>query len=190
MHTSLDGFVAGPKGEMDWIHADEDIFEFASKRTNAADTALYGRVTYDMMQAYWPTAADQPNATKHDIEHSQWYKNVDKVVLSRSMQGKSLPRTTIISDDVVGKINGLKSRPGKDILMFGSPGAAHSLMGLDLIDEYWLFVNPIVRGVGIPLFASINCPRPLSLLSTHAFSSGVVCLNYQKDSKEITIKEI
>lgn len=189
MHTSLDGFTAGSQGEMDWIHVDDDIFDFASRRINVSDTALYGRVTYEMMQAYWPKAADQPNATKHDLEHSQWYNNVEKVVLSRTMQGKSLPRTTIISNDITGKINELKNRPGKDILMFGSPGAAHSLMELDLIDEYWLFVNPILRGVGIPLFAGINRSRPLSLLSTHASSSGVVCLNYQKDPKEITTKE-
>lgn len=182
MHTSLDGFVAGPKGEMDWIHVEDEIFDFASKRTNAADTALYGRVTYEMMQAYWPTAANQPNATKHDIEHSQWYNNVDKVVLSKSLQGRDLPRTIIISNDLTGKISGLKNLPGKDILMFGSPGAAHSLMELDLIDEYWLFVNPILRGKGIPLFERINRSHPLSLLSTHAFSSGVVCLNYQKRS--------
>ena len=70
MHTSLDGFVAGPNGEMDWINVDEEIFDHAEQRTHKADTALYGRVTYQMMESYWPTAADQPAATKHDIDHS------------------------------------------------------------------------------------------------------------------------
>src|SRR5688572_4971006 len=98
MHTSLDGFVAGPGGEMDWINVDEEMFDFAASRTNEADTALYGRVTFEMMEAYWPTAASQPNATKHDKVHSSWYNRVTKVVISKSLQGQELHRTMIISD--------------------------------------------------------------------------------------------
>jgi dihydrofolate reductase len=67
MHTTLDGFVAGPNGEMDWINVDDEMFDFAGKQTNQADTALYGRVTFEMMNGYWPTAGEQPNASKHDI---------------------------------------------------------------------------------------------------------------------------
>jgi len=177
IHTSLDSFVAGPKGEIDWIHVDEEIFDYASDRTKASDTALYGRVTYEMMQNYWPTAGAQPNATRHDIEHSKWYNNVAKVVLSRSLQGLNLPNTTIIGD-VKNKVNELKHRQGKDILMFGSPRAAHALMQLDLVDEYWLFVNPLLLGQGIPLFQSVSETVGLKLDSSHVFSNGVVCLNY------------
>jgi dihydrofolate reductase len=79
MHTSLDGFVAGPSGEMDWIDVNEEMFDYAGQRTREADTALYGRVTYQIMESYWPTAGDQPTATKHDIEHSKWYNSVAKV---------------------------------------------------------------------------------------------------------------
>ena len=86
MHTSLDGFVAGLNGEMDWINLDEAMFDFVATMTDQADTALYGRVTYEMMQSYWPTAGEQPNASKHDKEHSNWYNNVSKVVLSKTMQ--------------------------------------------------------------------------------------------------------
>ena len=100
MHVSLDGFVAGPNGEMDWIKVDDEIFDYAGNRTNESDTALYGRVTWEMMEAYWPTAADKPNASKHDIQHSTWYNKVDKIVLSKSMKGKQLPNTIIISDDI------------------------------------------------------------------------------------------
>ena len=85
MHTSLDGFVAGPNGEMNWIKIDEEIFDFVGTMTDTSDTALYGRVTYEMMQAYWPTAGDGPNASKHDKEHSAWYKRVSKIVLSKTM---------------------------------------------------------------------------------------------------------
>jgi len=74
MHISLDGFVAGPNGEMNWIKVDEEIFDHIGKRISESDTALYGRATYEMMENYWPAAGDEPGASKHDIEHSKWYK--------------------------------------------------------------------------------------------------------------------
>ncbi len=180
MHISLDGFVAGPNGEMDWIHVDDEIFEQAGKRIDEADTALYGRVTYDMMEAYWPTAGDKPEASKHDLDHSRWYNQVAKIVLSKSMRGQILDNTTIISDDLADHISKLKKKPGKEIIMFGSPGAAHSLMQLDLIDGYWLFVNPILLGHGIPLFPRLEDQRKLKLLSSLVYTSGVIALHYER----------
>ena len=180
MHVSLDGFVAGPKGEMDWITVDNEMFEYAGNRTNEADTALYGRVTYQMMESYWPTAGDQPAATKHDIEHSRWYNNVTKIVLSRTMKGAKLPNTKIISDHLSKEIAQLKQTTGKDILMFGSPTVAHLLSQENLIDDYWLFINPILIGQGIPLFQGIQRKVNLKLLSSNVFSSGVVCLHYER----------
>jgi dihydrofolate reductase len=179
MHISLDGFVAGSKGEMDWIHVDEEIFDYAADRTNQADMALYGRVTYQMMETYWPTAADQPNPTKHDIEHSRWYSKVPKIVLSKTMQGTVLPNTKIIDNNLSAEINQLKQAGGQEIVIFGSPGAAHSLMAENLIDETWLFVNPILLGQGIPVFKNIQQRQALKLVASHTFSSGVVCLHHQ-----------
>lgn len=178
MHTSLDGFVAGPSGEMNWIKVDEDLFEYAGNQTDQSDTALYGRITYQMMENYWPTAGDQPNASKHDKQHSEWYNQVNKVVLSRTMKNNRLANTTILSDDVAGHIDKLKQAGGKDIVVFGSPSAAHFLMSENLIDDYWLFVNPILLGNGIPLFKDIQNRTSLELLTSHAFPSGVVCLHY------------
>lgn len=180
MHTSLDGFVAGPNGEMDWIHVDDGIFEYAHDRTEAADTALYGRVTYQMMNNYWPTAADQPNASKHDIEHSSWYNRVSKIVLSRTMAGQQKDKTTFISDDLATRINALKQQPGTDILVFGSPSAVHALMRENLVDEIWLFVNPILLGQGIPMFKDGKDRVKLQLTNSHVFPSGIVCLHYEK----------
>jgi dihydrofolate reductase len=179
-HASLDSFVAGPNGEMDWINVDEEMFELAGQRTNEADTALYGRVTYQMMESYWPTAADQPNATKHDIEHSAWYNKVTKVVVSKSMQGQQLNNTKIISDNLSTQINELKQQEGKDIVIFGSPSVVHALMQYDLIDDFWIFVNPVILGQGIPLFKDIKDHIKLKLVSSAVFASGVVCLHYEK----------
>ena len=188
MHVSLDGFVAGLNGEMDWIKVDEEIFDYVGKRISEGDTALYGRVTYQMMENYWPTAGDKPTATKHDIEHSKWYSKVHKVVLSKTMKDAGLPagqagltNTKIISDNFLDRINEIKQQAGEDILLFGSPTATHSLIQLNLIDGYWLFVNPIILGEGIPLFADIKDRIKLKLLTTRQFTCGVTELNYTVD---------
>lgn len=181
MHLSLDGFVAGPNGEMNWIKVDEEIFDHISKRISETDTALYGRVTYRMMEGYWPTAADKPDASKHDIDHSKWYKTAHKLVLSKTMKGAQLPDTTVISDDVVNSINKIKQQGEKDILLFGSPTATHALIEQNLIDGYWLFVNPVILGRGIPLFAGVQEKTKLKLLTTRQFTSGVTELSYIVD---------
>lgn len=178
MHISLDGFVAGPNGEMDWIKVDEEIFDHVGKRVSGGDTALYGRVTYQLMESYWPTAADKPTASKHDIEHSKWYSKVHKVVLSTTMKDSGLGYTTIISNNLSDRINEIKQGPGEDILLFGSPTATHSLIQLNLIDGYWLFVNPIILGQGIPLFVGIKDKIKLNLVTTRQFTCGVIELNY------------
>jgi len=181
MHISLDGFVAGPNGEMDWIKVDEEIFDHVGKRISKGDTALYGRVTYQMMENYWPTAADKPTATRHDIEHSKWYSKVHKVVLSKTMKDASLINTEIIGNNLSDKINEIKQQGGNDILLFGSPTATHSLIHQNLIDGYWLFVNPIIIGSGIPLFAGVKDKIKLKLLTTRQFTCGVTELNYTVD---------
>lgn len=181
MHISLDGFVAGPNGEMNWIKVDEELFDYIGKRISKIDTALYGRVTYEMMESYWPTAGDEPDASKHDIEHSTWYKKAHKLVLSETMKGESLPNTTIISDHLPDRINEIRQQAGSEILLFGSPTATHALIQQDLIDGYWLFVNPVVLGQGIPLFTAIKSKIKLNLLNTQRFNSGVTELNYNID---------
>src|SRR6476620_9274082 len=108
LHISLDGFVEGPNGEMNWIKVDQEIFDFVGKRIGEGDTALYGRVTYQIMENYWPEAGNKPNADKHDIEHSRWYNKVHKVVLSKTMKEADLNNTTIVSDNLSDRINAIK----------------------------------------------------------------------------------
>jgi dihydrofolate reductase len=179
MHTSLDGFVAGPNGEMDWINVGDEIFKEATKVTDRADTALYGRITYDMMEGYWPTAADQPTATRHDIEHSRWYNSVAKIVISKTMEGTQKPKTKVISHDLTQEIKKVKQAPGNDIVIFGSPTTCHSLMQENLIDEYILTINPVLLGAGIPLFKRIEKLTKLKLVSSKVLESAVVLAHYQ-----------
>jgi len=181
MHISVDGFAAGPGGEMDWIHVDNEIFDYAGNQTDNADTALYGRVTFEMMDAYWPNAADKPGASKHDVQHSNWYNNVEKIVLSRTMKNAERKNTRFIGEHVFEEINKLKQKEGRNIIMFGSPGALHSLLQEDLIDDFWFFINPIILGKGISYLQNINSRVKLKLVSGNVFSSGVVCLQYGKE---------
>jgi len=181
MHVSLDGFVATKNGELNWIKVDSDIFSFVGERIAKTDTALYGRLTYQMMEAYWPTAADKPNPSDHDIQHSKWYKKASKIVLSKSLNESNLINTKVIGNNLVEDIKSIKKTSGSEILLFGSPTATHSLMAEDLIDEYWLFVNPVLLSEGIPLFNNIKNKQELNLISSNVFPCGVVCLQYGRN---------
>jgi dihydrofolate reductase len=180
MHVSLDGFVAGPNGEMDWIYVDDELFDFASDRTHYSDAALYGRKTFEMMDAYWPTAADVPNPSKHTVDHSAWYKTVTKYVVSKTLKSDPSKKVTVIGNDLSKEINGIKNGDGKEILIFGSPSAGHSLARLGVVDEYWLFINPVLLGKGIPMFDGQKDITKLKLKTSHTLKSGIVCVSYQK----------
>src|SRR5438046_10637036 len=114
MHISLDGFVAGPNGEMNWIKVDEEIFDHVGKRISETDAALYGRVTYEMMEGYWPAAGKEPNASKHDIDHSTWYNKAHKIVLSKTLKETDVTNTTIISYDLSDRISEIKQQAGSE----------------------------------------------------------------------------
>lgn len=184
MHTSLDGFVAGPGGEMNWIKVDEEIFDFVGTMTGQSDTALYGRVTYEMMQGYWPEAGKKPGASKHDREHSAWYNEVSKVVLSRTMSEKGLVNTTVIGSHLSRNIHRIKEQEGKNILIFGSPAASRSLLNEGLVDEFWLFVNPVLLGQGMPMFKGLTSATNLKLLDSRTFGCGVIALHYETSRPE------
>ncbi len=182
VHVSLDGFVASTTPGMhslSWINISEDLFGYVEQRILQTDTALYGRVTFEMMEAYWPTAADQPDASAHDHTHSRWYKAARKIVLSKTLSEQDHPNTQIITSNLNDEINKIRHSAGSEILVFGSPSATHALMAENLVDEYWLFVNPILLGQGIPLFKNIQDRTALTLLKSKIFASGVVCLHYE-----------
>ncbi len=179
MHVSLDGYVAGPNGEMDWIKVDEELFDYTQQQTDLADAALYGRVTYEMMESYWPGAADQPGASKHDIEHSRWYQNAQKFVASGTMTNAGSD-TTFIAEDLTGAIAKLKQSSGKHILLIGSPSVARTLIQAGLIDIYQLFINPVLLGRGIRLFPDLNEKIGLELKESRPFANGVCGQCYVK----------
>lgn len=177
-HVSVDGFAAGPGGDMSWIYVDEELFEIAGQMTDRSDAALYGRVTFELMEGYWPTAAEQPNASDHDRQHAAWYRKVPKYVLSRTMKSSSKD-LIIIDNDAAEQVSRLKDQAGETILMLGSPSAAHPLMEAGLIDEYYFFVNPILVGDGIAVFPRLSSRQHLKLIESRSFNAGVVMLHYE-----------
>jgi dihydrofolate reductase len=178
MHTSLDGFVAGPNGEMDWIRFDDELWENVTKVTDGADTALYGRITFQMMEGYWPTAAESPNASKHDIEHANWTNNNLKIVFSRSLAKTEWKNTRFIKDNIADEMKKLKEQSGKNLLLIGSASIVHTFMELDLIDEYWININPVLLGAGTPLFKNIKAATSLKLAEAKKFNCGVLGVQY------------
>ncbi len=115
MHVTLDGLVAGPNGEIDWVYFDDEMFEDVHGLVNTGDTALFGRVTYQLMESYWPTAADSPTATKHDIEHSHLLNPAPKVVFSRTLKNVGWQNTRIVKDHIAEEIGRLKKQPGRTL---------------------------------------------------------------------------
>lgn len=175
-HVTIDGFLAGPNGEMDCFGLDNEMFDLVGTLTDAATTACYGRNTYEMMDGYWPAAGAAENASKHDKEHSEWYNKVDKIVLSRSMMGKDHDSVRFITSDDLSAISHAKQTG--NVLVFGSPSAVHTLFEAGLVDELYLFVNGITLGTGIPLFNGNQGRQDWKMLDTRLFAkSGVTMIH-------------
>ena len=107
------------------------------------------------------------------------YKRVAKIVLSKTMDSEGLENTVVINDNLAENINKIKQQNGDDILIFGSPRASHALLGEGLVDEFWLFVNPVLLGQGIPLFKNISDTIKLKLVESKTFACGVIALHYK-----------
>jgi dihydrofolate reductase len=179
MHVSLDGFVAGPNGEMDWIAIDEEMYSDVADLVSTVDTALYGRVTYHGMESYWPTVPANPASTKEERRHAHWVENVQKIVFSTTLESVGWNNTRLVKANVAEEVARLKQQPGKNLMIFGSPTLTHTFIQLGLIDEYRITVNPVVLGSGIPLFKDVREQIALKLLASKTFRSGVVGLHYR-----------
>ena len=181
MHSSLDGFVATPEGGLEWGRIDDEITTYVDRLISTADTALYGRVTYQMMESYWPTVPANPSSTGRERDHAHWVEHVSKIVFSRSLERVEWNNSRLVKDHIAEEISRLKGLPGKHLMIFGSPSLTHTFMEMDLIDEYRITVNPVVLGRGIPMFTDDAKPVKLRLLETKSFQSGVVALGYERD---------
>ena len=180
MHVSLDGFGASANGALDWISYDSELQEYADALVATVGSPVYGRVTYELMAGYWPKVLEDQDESERNKSHARWVDKATKIVFSRTMQKADWNNTIVINDNIAEEINKLKQEPGKDLVIFGSPGLTHSLLELDLIDEYQLTLNPVLLGSGIPVFQQIKNKTNLKLVKATPLKNGVVGLHYTR----------
>ncbi|MDE1975539.1 MAG: dihydrofolate reductase [Patescibacteria group bacterium] len=173
MMVSLDGYFEGENHDLSWHNVDAEFNDFAHKQNNGLDTILFGRRTYELMAGYWPT----PEGMRDDTETAKWMDTARKVVASEPFT-PVWNNTTVVSEDVIGKIAKLKQEAGTDIVLLGSNMLCVSLMEAGLIDEFRLMYNPVAIGKGTPLFAGLSKPFKFDLLHSRAFTSGNTLLTY------------
>src|SRR4051794_13962384 len=149
MSPSLDGFIVGPDGNFSWAAPDEELHRFHNQQTREVGVHLCGRRLYEEM-LFWETAEENPAAPEHIVEFARIWKAIPKVVFSRTLD-RVEGNARLAGESVADEVAALKARPGKDIAVGGS-GLAAALIELDLVDEFRVFVNPVVVGGGTPYF--------------------------------------
>ena len=173
---TLDGFFAGPDGEIDWHNVDEEFNDFAIDQLSTADGLIFGRRTYELMASYWPTES----AISDDPIVAEKMNSIPKIVFSRTLDQVDWNNTRLVKENAAEEVSKLKHQPGKDLFIFGSADLASTLTDLGLIDEYRIILNPVVLGSGRPLFQGVKDPLHLKLMKTRIFRNGNVLLYYEK----------
>jgi dihydrofolate reductase len=176
MSASLDGFIAGPDGGIDWSVPDEELFRFHHQQVQEVGVHLCGRRLYETM-VYWETAEESP-LEADQVEFARTWKALPKVVFSTTLDSV-VGNTRLATDGVSEEVARLKQQPGKDIAV-GGAGLARACMELELIDEWHLFACPLLLGGGTPYFPALEKKINLELLETRTFASRVVYLRYRR----------
>ncbi len=177
INMTLDGFC-----DHTAMIADEEIHQHYNELLSNAGILLYGRITYQLMESYWPTVVKNPTGNKPMDEFAVLIDNISKIVFSRTLQHVDWKNTKLKKEVIKEEILELKQQAGKNILA-GSPGLIAAFAQLDLIDEYQLGVQPIVLGSGLPLFKNVRDRINLKLLKTKTFGCGAVTLYYEPIKK-------
>jgi dihydrofolate reductase len=180
---TLDGFIAGPNEEMDWVIVDEEMGNYEDETVSNADTLLLGRVTYQSFAGSWPYVPDNPEASEGEKEYARKLNAMHKIVVSRTLSSADWNKSTLVREVIPEEITQLKQEPGRDIVIYGSASLIQTLANSGLIDEYQLLVHPVVLGGGKPLFQNIEERQKLKLIKTKLFPSGVIGLYYQPAEK-------
>lgn len=178
MMVSLDGFVETPDRKLDWVIVDEELHRFANDQARERGAFIYGRRLYEVMTDYWPTADADPSAPAYIVEFARIWKDKPKIVVSTTLESVEW-NGRLVTDHVAEEIARLKEQPGNDLEIGGADLAA-SVIPLGLIDEYGLFIHPVVLGAGTPFFPPMEKRLDLTLVETKKFGSGAVYLRYRR----------
>ncbi|PWT71888.1 MAG: dihydrofolate reductase [Bacteroidetes bacterium] len=183
MNLSLDGFMSGSHAELDWHfqHWSSEMAEHLSQQLTSADTILLGSHTYEAMAKYWPYKLADLNFPREDISYADMMNNYQKVVFANKKLKTEWNNSTVIRGDIGKKVEGLKKQEGKDIIVYGSGTLIESLLPKGLVDEFQLWVHPVLLGQGRAFFVSLDHRVKLKLVDTRRFDSGVVVLKYEVD---------
>jgi len=179
INMTLDGFC-----DHTAMIADDEIHQHYNELLSNADTLIYGRITYQLMESYWPTVVKNPTGNKPTDEFAVLIDNISKIVFSRTLKNVDWKNTKLKREVIKEEVLELKQQAGNNILV-GSPGLIVALTQLDLIDEYQLSVQPIVLGSGLPLFKNVKDRINLKLLKTKIFGCGAITLYYEPTKKMI-----
>ena len=185
MVLSIDGYVCGPNGELDWESQDDAVSEeMVPEFRSTSDTMLIGRNLFEGFEQYWPMAAKDPKTPSALADFAHWVEDTPKIVFSSKLDKVGWKNAELAKvnndDDVIAKINELKQQPGGDMVTFGGAQFAQTLVRLDLVDDYRFKLQAIALGKGRALFQDLPDRRPLKLNKAKSFDSGVVALYYQK----------
>jgi dihydrofolate reductase len=182
MSVSLDGFIEGPNRELDWHMVDDELHTHFNDELARMGAFLSGRVTYELMAGFWPTADQDPSSTPPVVEFARIWRDMPKIVYSRTLERADW-NTAVVRDVVPEEVHRLKEQTGGDMALGGADLAA-AFMHYDLIDEYRLYVHPVVIGRGKPLFPPWDDRVALRLAEARTFGNGVVLLRYRRPENE------
>ncbi len=181
VQMSLDGFVARPNGELDWMTWDMDdkIKNYITNLTNSVDTILLGRKMTDEFIKYWTDfVKNKPDSEEYPF--AKQMVDYKKVVFTKTLDKSTWENTTLAKGDIVDEVNKIKKQNGKkDIVVYGGAGFVSSLIKHNLIDEYHLFINPTAIGKGLEIFKDVESKLSLELVNSTAFECGVIVNHYE-----------
>jgi dihydrofolate reductase len=178
MGVSLDGFIAGPDGDIAWSAPGEELHRFHNQQAREIGAQLYGRRLYETM-IFWETADEKASNSEVELEFARIWKDTPKIVFSRTLEKVEMSHARLVRDGAAEEIAKLKEQPGKDLAV-GGAGLASTFIKLGLIDEYRLFISPVVLGGGTPYFPALDERINLELVETRTFGSRVVYLRYRR----------
>jgi dihydrofolate reductase len=176
MQVSLDGFFEGPDRDISWHMVNDELHGHMNEKLAPMGAFLEGRVTYELMEDFWPTADKDPHISPLMAEFAQIWRGMPKFVYSRTLTTAGW-NTTVVREVVAEEVLALKSQPGGDMALGGAE-LADTFRRLGLIDEYWVYVHPVLIGRGKPMFKDADSRAQLRLLETHTFGNGVALLRY------------
>ena len=178
MSVSLDGYVAAPDGSLAFAHIDEELHQLFNEEARSVGTMLLGRRMYELLAPFWPTADQDPAATPAIRDFAEIWREKPKVVFSSTLDEVGW-NGRLVRADPVEEVRRLKQLPDNDMDV-GGPTLASALIAADLVDEFRMYLNPVVLGAGVPYFPR-NGPRlELRLLETKRFDADVVYLRYER----------